>query len=523
VQDCIPITPRNEKRPCEHCKRKRIQCLYTRDYEEESIAACDNCRDVNIICIAGPAKSYRIDDVLASIGKGGPRSKATTKTQYPFCMKCLKNGIRNSVESENRICRTCLISISSATPETSPEPIKAEKKPRAPLKKVGTKTRAQLHPSNKRNNYPSRQGKGLAKQKKGHGKERVKKINYKFDSDVDHTKSKFSASVPGGKIMYITTSYCHPIQFNWTPPAPLSPSPYSQPKPSLEIKASSFPCHFCTDPGLSYAIAGLGSKLVEVIQWKPDPTAGYEELEGGWVQAGEEGTRMCIQCTMERVMICLCTDHMIRPIKGLDPRNFDFGSAMQGILNQILSRGKPDHERIASSRADAPEVKWCSICIEPAFFECCVRPPFTTSGLETSPSDDIGCGLLLCEVCALRMRGQHQHRRVPTPLPTPPGSGGVTTRHESDEPAKTIMTLDEHISAASSDLFHYPDGLRADVCFLKADSELMRRQGAGAGETAGDGAENRDVDVDEDLGYDAFQDRGFKKKSWGMGSPIDLT
>jgi len=315
--------------------------------------------------------------------------------------------------------------------------------------------------------------------------------------------------------MHITTSYCHPIQFNWVPPPPLSPSPYSPPKSSSEIRASSFPCHFCTDPGLSYAVAGLGCKRVEVIQWDHDPTAGYEELDNGWVQAGQEGTRMCMQCTMERVLICLCTDHMIRPIKGLDPRTFDFGGAIQGILNQNLNRGKPDQEKIDGPTVAATAIKWCSICIDPAFFECCVTPPFTTSGLETSPADDIGCGLLLCEVCAFRMRGRHQHRGGQTSSHTPPG--------RDDEPVKCTVTLDQHINAASNDTFHYPDGLRADTCFLKADSELMRRQGAGGEDASGDAGNEQEMDVDEELEYDGFQDRGFKKRNWGLGSPVDLT
>jgi hypothetical protein len=410
-----------------------------------------------------------------------------------------------------------------ATSETSPESVKAGKKRKPPPKKRTTKAKVQLHASNYGNSSSLRQGRWPAKQKKPHEKPRAQKINFKFDSDLESAKPKFSASVPGGKIMHITTSYCHPIKFNWIPPAPLSPSPYSPPKSPSEARASPFPCHFCTDPGLPYALAGLGSKRVEVIQWEHDPTAGYEELENGWVQAGEEGTRMCIQCTMERVMICLCTDHEIRPIKGLDPKTFDFEAAIGGVVNQTLNRGKPDHGKVISNAADVTEVRWCSICIEPAFFECCVRPAFTTSGLETSPADDIGCGLLLCEVCASRMRGRHQHRRSPPARLTAPESHDAAGRKSSDEPFKAIMTLDEHISAASKDTFHYQDGLRADVCFVKADSELMRRQGAGGEDAAGDGDNEEEIDTDEEPEYDEFQDRGFKKRNWGMGSPIDLT
>ncbi len=478
------------------------------------------------MCIAGPAKSYRIDDVLASMEKKGTGPRPAARTQYPVCIKCHKNKIRSSPASlgQSQVCRPCLISSLSVTPETSPESVGAEKKRKAPAKRAIATTRAKLHTSTKRNIPSPKQGKGSAKEKKVYERTRFQKDNFKVDSELEAGKPKFSASVPGGKVMYITTSFCHPIQFNWIPPPPLPLSPYSPPKSLSEIRASSFPCHFCTDPGESYAIAGLGFKRVEVIQWAYDHTVGYEELEGGWVQAGEEGTRMCTKCTMERIMICLCTDHLIRPIKGLDPRTFDYDGAMQGLVNQILSRGKSSYESIVGNAADVHSVKWCSICPQPAFFECCVRPAFTSSGIETSPSDDIGCGLLLCEVCTFRISGSHRHRRSPTARQSPPGRHDVAFGNGGEQPIKAIMTLDAHINAAAKDTFHYYDGLRADVCFLKADGELMRRQGAGVDATAGGVCNEDEMDiVVEELDHDDSSNRAFKKSNWGMGSPIDLT
>jgi hypothetical protein len=505
--NCILITPRNEKRICEHCKHKRLHCSYTND-GEDSIAACNNCQDANVTCIAGPSKTYRIDDVLGTKGNKGSSLKAAAKTQYSSCTSCYRNQVRNFPISlsQSQICRQCLIGSSSATPKAFQESVKVEERSRAPPKEKALTKRTQLFTSNKSFARPGKRSKKQQKVENPH----AKKINSKFDSNLEAAKPKFSASVPGGKVKYITTSFCHPIQFNWTPPPPLSPPPYSPPKLPSEIRAFSFPCHFCTDPGESYAMVGLGVKRVQVIQWQHDHTAGYEELEDGWVQEGQESTRVCTSCTMRRTLIFCCPDHMIRPIKNLDPRTFDFDTAFQGLLSQFFNRGKPDHEKVVG-----PKVKWCSICLEPAFFECCVRPPFTSSGLETSPADDIGCGLLLCEVCATRMTGRNLHSQVP------PASHKKTV---IEMQFRTVMTLDEHINAAAKDTFHYQDGLRADVCFLKANSELMRRQGAGGGEDATSGICNEDeIDTDDDHEYDELHDRAFKKRNWGMGSPIDLT
>lgn len=62
------------------------------------------------------------------------------------------------------------------------------------------------------------------------------------------------------------------------------------------------------------------------------------------------------------------------------------------------------------------------------------------------------------------------------------------------------MTLDEHIADAAKNEFNYSDGLRADVCFLTSDGELMRLERVGEARV-----------------------RSFKKAIWGMGNFIDLT
>jgi hypothetical protein len=466
-----------------------------------------------------------MDDVLASAEGKRATLKAAPQTRNSVCIECCKNKVRISIgsTSQNRVCGQCLTSKPSVNPESSPASDTSVKKPGARSKvlpKKGAATRkAQLFTSSKSSTI---QGK-RSKQPKKVEKPQRKKTNFKFGFDDEPAKPKFSASVSGGKVMKITTSFCHPIQFNWEPPPPLPQSPYSLPKSLSEIQASSFPCHFCTNPGLSYAIGGLGDRIVEVIQWSHDIAFGYEELEGGWSEEGQEQTRMCHYCTTERMLICICPDHMIRPIKGLDPRTFDFDSAFQGLLNQLLNLRTSEDGITADTLEDVMDVKWCSICPHPAFFECCVRPPCTKFGIETLPTDDIGCGLLLCEVCAFRMTGRRQHDRVPTPSQPHPDHGDVATINTREEPIKTIMTLDEHINAASKDMFHYNDGVRADACFLKADGELMRRQSAGSEAAAGDvGDEGKEV-VDDESECDELQDRAFKKCKWGMGSPIDLT
>jgi hypothetical protein len=238
------------------------------------------------------------------------------------------------------------------------------------------------------------------------------------------------------------------------------------------------PCHFCTDPGISYGLCGLGERPVRVIEWIDPSVKGYEELGEGWCSDNEEYTRMCALCTTARLLIMTCAEHKIRPIAGLDPRTFDFDKPYRQVFEKLESReGKLNRD---STKRDAgmqmaDKTKWCSICIAPAFFECCVPQIFNKFGEPAIPGGEHGCGLLLCEVCASKMEGK-----------SPKGQKDKLTAESASEVGAdcsectrnhvftAAINLEQLIAAAMNDSIHYEVGLRADVSFLTNDGELRR-------------------------------------------------
>jgi len=211
--------------------------------------------------------------------------------------------------------------------------------------------------------------------------------------------------------MIITTRLPHPIQFNYQP-ADLS-------DPIL--------CHWCDD--LFHGLIGLGELEVEVVDHKK---RGFKEIRGGHTQDGYPPSRMCHMCTLERLMITACKIHETEPIEGLDPENFDFRGVMDWMMPGMAS--------------SAP-FEWCSVCPAPAFFKCCKKQAIDAVEGDggANPESDKGCGLLLCEPCAVNLIQQHK--------------GDLTS------------LIDELRGNKEGEGY----GIRADVDFLHSKGELLRR------------------------------------------------
>ncbi|KAH0544806.1 hypothetical protein FGG08_001035 [Glutinoglossum americanum] len=226
------------------------------------------------------------------------------------------------------------------------------------------------------------------------------------------------ASRKCGVRMTIKTAFAHPITFNHIP-----------------AKDGSVPCHWCD--AAAFGIMGIGEVHAEVINWQDGQ--GYTEVSGGHVGRGAEPSRMCSLCTMDRMLICTCEDHIMHPLPGRDPEDFDSRAALRELLSD---RGLQGVSRSL----------WCSICPSPAFFECCTPQELDLPSGEMgqAPATASGCGLLLCETCE--------------PL--------LARKYKGD--------LQAMISDAESNSHNFPAGLRADVSFLSDDGELMRRMRANA-------------------------------------------
>ncbi|KAL5345107.1 hypothetical protein ACLOAV_010062 [Pseudogymnoascus australis] len=318
----------------------------------------------------------------------------------------------------------------------------------------------------------------------------------------------------------IKTSFCHPINFSVS-------------------NAQETPCHFHTTT--AFPMLGLGEpEEIEVYgPKKPCPANpfvytectpriatvkrnGREKSEKGEDEDDdqseedeedqedvdeeeEDPTYICTDCTFERQRILFCntqsTDgHSICAIPGLKhPSDYDYQDAISRILR--------DHNRGLGANS-ASAVKWCSVCVAPAFYKCCVPDRFV---------GEVGCGLMLCEVCAEGLCGgkdkleglldeaaEEQKRNPFMPM------------QKRRSVIQKVM-LDILIERADNDMFRYEDGIRADAGFLTNGGELKRWMES---QTVVDDNEYEGQDAKMDEGASAGAAGGAAWAGWsgGMGN-----
>ncbi|KAI9717005.1 MAG: hypothetical protein M1812_004940 [Candelaria pacifica] len=218
-----------------------------------------------------------------------------------------------------------------------------------------------------------------------------------------------------GETRTIKTKFAHPITFNYDPP-----------------EDGSSPCHFCDQAG--YGIMGIVEKRVEVIDWKGG--RGYVELEGGNTCAGVEPSRMCFDCTAQRMRVFGCKAHDMQPMELLDSNGLDFS----GRFHELFLK-------LGESTAG-----WCAACPATAYYKCCAPQETDMYGQPVDPRspEASGCGLLLCNNCAW----------------------SIAYEHDGDLPSL--------IAAIQHDEQEHPTGLRADASFLLPEGELLRQIFGGA-------------------------------------------
>jgi hypothetical protein len=173
------------------------------------------------------------------------------------------------------------------------------------------------------------------------------------DSDLpDDTRTYDLAS----QTKMIKTNWVHPIDYCCRPEA----------------------CNFCED--FRYSLFGCGAINIEVIQLEPGV---YEEMGGGHRERGMTPTKICLNCSTERIAIAKCPKHEVLRIDGSVDKEFNSGS----FLRQISATHHPEHPT-------------CSICIRPARYACATRQKEDAFGLPIKENEVCGCGLLLCNDCA---------------------------------------------------------------------------------------------------------------------------
>jgi hypothetical protein len=294
-------------------------------------------------------------------------------------------------------------------------------------------------------------------------------------------RSKKEMVPPGLFKKTIKTSFCHPIYFDYH--AQMTPFE------GMQYSLQEDPCHFHTTT--AFPMLGLGETLeVEVFGPKrPSPANPFvynecaprivmvkkkkereerEEYEAEddeevtesdedededkdgeeYYEVEEDPTYICTPCTFARQRILFCNTHSIRAIAGLKhPFHFDYDLAFDKIERD---------QKMGFGSNLAGDVKWCSVCVAPAFYECCV-PDRYVGGL--------GCGLMLCEVCAEGLCGKGKLDGLIEEVTEQQAHNSYLPVKERRSVIQQVH-LDTLIDRADQDPFRYEDGIRADARFL---------------------------------------------------------
>lgn len=386
--ECELIVEPAVKRTCEGCKSRRQVCSY-REQGGDHTKPCQQCTKASRKCVAGPASGRTRTgpslDQGASLAAPRPR-KQHVRARKEISRPRKQNGQTQRPKAD---CSQCLRDQKWCSRMTYREQTKCSH-----CCDEGTIcTVASLEPEASISIK---------------GKEKEHEI-------CGHKRSEPAAAEPKklNRCRTITTRLAHPIQFNY----------------SYDDDEGTAPCHWCDDA--IYGILGLGEVEVEVID-NEDGEGFVEIVDGHTAMYGH--SRMCEFCTTDRLKITACMNHEIEPIEGMDPENFDHSTMMEWMMPGMASL--------------AP-FAWCSICPSPAFFCCSTRPDVDMDGQAENLylGDQKGCGLVLCESCAVALLREHEGKldRLIDSLEDTGEDGGLA--------------------------------IRADANFLHPKGELLRRMG----------------------------------------------
>ncbi|KAK2627618.1 hypothetical protein QTJ16_003584 [Diplocarpon rosae] len=514
--DCFLIVLPIFKKSCENCKVKRQKCSYREDGGKDT-DSCDACEEGGYVCCAAPLRdegwikrfsgtparpkvakerarprsnsalssatmikdpvqerTYTASNLCRHSGKRTNRCKLDTEP----CASCRKGGQRCDFVHP-RSCTVEPIASSSSNKSINKSRNKSKKKKAAimscgrgwdvdsPLPQLSSLGRMDTPPSNSSSTLTATIYSELEKNS-------GKKLLTSFETGEQHLLSpahaldphsyrraslartttynngkyrKMDGSPPlvgrmlGIKKKFIVTAFCHPIRFNYIPD-PLDKNP----------------CSWCHNP--LFGLWGLsdekGPRKVECVYH--DDGHGFEEISGGFSEAGHSRSTMCVECTFNRVRATQCGSHRMRtldPIKGeIDMRVFDDEKWRQAI-EEYSAGGNGSLVR---------KTKWCAICPATATTMCCTLQRFDAHGESGfcgeggnyEGSETEGCGLYLCEDCAVLLEKMVK--------------GGARTG------GRQLDTLVNHVECNT---WRYPEGVRADAPFMTSTGELLERMKQG--------------------------------------------
>ncbi|KAJ6113986.1 hypothetical protein N7523_007303 [Penicillium sp. IBT 18751x] len=340
--ECKLDPPALWKRACEGCKKHREPCSYSSDGYDHS-QPCRWCTEHGFDCIAGPAKRQ-------------PRCAEGQSRQ-----SILQMAVEIPQSSMDGVAEDIFdISLSFSSPaDLAHEPIE--------------------------------------KSRPSHSKVHIQ-MQLGSDAQSDITLQGKICVIMGQTSTQNATSA-------WTPEAaPSSPGgqtfqPPNGLPPSLTVWHEipidgSEPCNWCYN--FAYGIVGNEP-------FRPEPTGVYHDPYTGQryrYTGATKPSRMCINCTIDRVAILKCAHSNIERMPGLPLNNLEICAAFQELAE--ASMGLKAGSIHAGEPFPSPGYPWCCICQEPASYEC--TDPQASTSSELSLDDYVPtvrrCDLRLCDYCA---------------------------------------------------------------------------------------------------------------------------
>lgn len=399
--DCDMVREPARKRSCEQCKSRRMTCSfsYTRNHE----GCCLQCQSIGQPCLAGPDVRYikqriRLDrdwevDPMPTKKKGKLRA-------VEDCYECHKVGRQCHYECEDdgSPCEACKKNgdpchIGQDEPPKINPPSKNKKRKRAAeneAKPVDDKKK-DIAPGQKENpvvveeeplaRYPNTLKMPMTcnpHASNAYREPHAETSKRPLPNGLPPQRPQYPRNTPfhqqpqpqhprgsKGVLRKLTTNFCHPMQFNCDELDATNPTPQS--------------CHFCDNTTRHIAIFGLGLARVTVIDFE-DTSSQYLELHSGHKARGIAPTRLCTECTTDRLEILLCPGHNMLPI----PRTRFSENTMKRAMDELCQGN------MLALHA------YCALCANLAQYEC-----------SHVHEDGEGCGLRLCEVCTLTMDEVH--------------------------------------------------------------------------------------------------------------------
>ncbi|KIW90270.1 uncharacterized protein Z519_08914 [Cladophialophora bantiana CBS 173.52] len=172
------------------------------------------------------------------------------------------------------------------------------------------------------------------------------------------------------EVFTIQTPWAHPINFKY-------------------LETPEQPCHFCHD--FRYGIYGYGPISADVFQF-PGETE-LREVGNGHQSRGKAATRMCVNCSLNRLYISRCRVHSMQRFAVRSDQVY------YKYISQLIDEWYPRGPALKHGAYYS-----CSLCCQPAFWRCCADQRIDKYLRKVEDGKGRGCGLILCESCVAQVK-----------------------------------------------------------------------------------------------------------------------